>query len=192
MNQYLRFIGAVTLAASALFLGGCVDATKPKIENYYPNYKQLPPQPVYSRLTWSQLPYPTPLRSKGNSPYLSPVISFNFPKTTLKGAIEALAQTMGYEPKYPADIADRKLAIVKEGTVDDLLEEISRQARIEGRFDHERRIVIVEDTSSLPRLPEGGSEDGSRQSDAAVYGDNPPQAPSSKKGKDWVDIDRWY
>ena len=135
---------------------GCAPApapVKPKVEYYYPAYRQLPPEPVYSRLTWSNLPQPAaqPPREKG--PYLSPVILFELGDSTLQEAVEAISQTIGYQWSFPPDAAKRHVRVKMKGSVGEILNEISRQANVETEIDHEARIVRVIDRSTVPQLP---------------------------------------
>lgn len=157
----LRSKLAANLLAGAVILlaAGCAAAPeviKPKVENYYPAYRQAAPEPVYSRLTWSNLPQGiiNPPREKG--PYLSPVISFELGDSTLQEAIEAISQTIGYQWSFPPEAAKRHVRVRMKGSVGQILSEIGRQADVEAEIDHQSRMVRVIDRSTTPLLPPAG------------------------------------
>lgn len=127
------------------------------IEYYTARERQHAPEPVYSRVMWSQIPAATPQKSKEDAPYLLPTISFEMPNATLEEAVEALAQTMGYQWHYPRAAAKRAVSINQVGTVDQILAEIANQAGVVAEFDHAGRQVRVFDVGMKPRLslPEG-------------------------------------
>ena len=143
-------------ATIALSLSGCPgkQATEIRHETYQPAFRQGPPEPVYGRVTWSHLPGPRPVREAKKAPYLSPLISIELPNSNLEEAIQALAQTIGYKASYPNEVRSRKISLKRVGTVDDLLQEISRQARVQAEINHEHRLVRVIDPTTVPQLPE--------------------------------------
>lgn len=124
-----------------------------EIEEYRPVTKRGPAEPVYGRTTWAHLPKPIAPKSKLNSPYLLPVISFELVDSNLAEAIEALSQSMGYDRHYPKSVAKRKVSIRMQGTLEEVLQEIARQAKVTARFEHERKLVRVFEDRMLPRLP---------------------------------------
>lgn len=126
-----------------------------KVDYYHVAYRQLPPEPVYSRVTWSHLPQPIRPKVRNEAPLFLPTISFEFPNTTLYEAVEALAQTIGYRWEYPEGVGDRKIRIRMTGTVEEVLDEIGRQGNVHGVLDHENRIVRVMEESTTPMLPVG-------------------------------------
>jgi hypothetical protein len=67
--------------------------------------------------------------------------------------VESLAQAMGYRWHYPASVAKRKVHIRMEGTVEEVLGEISRQTKVHALFDHQQRLVRVMDKKMVPALP---------------------------------------
>lgn len=159
-----KFAPAILVLAAVLFAAaGCAPPPGPaprKVEYYYPAFRQVAPEPVYSRLTWSNLPQPVmdPPREKG--PYLSPVIAFNLGDSTLQEAIEAISQTIGYQWSFPPEAAKRHVRVKMKGSVGEILSEISRQAEVEAQIDHQSRIVRVFDRATTPQLPPA-SESGS-------------------------------
>lgn len=155
-------LSRLILGAALAVVVGCAPtpAVKPKVENYYPAYRQLGPEPVYSRLAWSNLPQPAARSAREKGPYLSPVISFNLGDSTLQEAIEALSQTIGYQWSFPPQAASRPVRVKMKGSVSEILSEISRQANVEAELDHQNRMVTVFDHSTTPQLPPAG-ESGS-------------------------------
>ena len=123
------------------------------VRNYYPARRQLPPEPVYSRLTWSHLPNPISEESAINSPYLSRVISFELEQSNLEEAIDALAQSMGYEAIYSRTLAARPISISMEGTVFEVLNRICKQGKVIASINHDERAILVADAATKPRLP---------------------------------------
>lgn len=123
------------------------------VEYYQPAYRTSPPAPVYSRVMWSHLPRPIAPKARDTAPLILPEVQFEFPNSNLGEAIEALAQTMGYRWHYPSSVSNRKIQIRMEGTVEEVLREISAQANVQAQFDHKKRLIIVFDSNMIPRLP---------------------------------------
>jgi hypothetical protein len=142
-----------TSKAILLLLLVACSAPQPQPEYYPVATRRNAPEPVYSRLTWSHLPQPVKPKVGQDSPYLLPVVDFEMPNTTLGEAIEALAQSMGYRWDYPKSLARRNVRIRMSGNVEEVLAEISKQAKVSGAFDHNQRIVKVLDEQVVPRLP---------------------------------------
>ena len=141
----------LSLIASTLLLSACA-ANKVPEQPYWPSVRKYKPQPVYSRMMWSHPPQPIPEQAEEKTLYLSPVIAFELPDSTLQEAITALAQTIGYRWDYPPQLADRSVSIVKTGSVKEILREVGLQAQVATELDHERRLVRVIDTSTIPQL----------------------------------------
>ena len=123
------------------------------VEYYQPAFRTEPTPPIYSRLMWSHQSEPIGQRTAVESSYILPVISFELHQTSLEEAIEALAQTMGYRWHYPKDIAKRSIKINMEGTVEEVLREIGKQANVSAEFDHKNKMVLVRSPNTFPRLP---------------------------------------
>ncbi len=151
--------GFTAIILSSVLCCSCSSYKEPEpIDEYYEvPFRQLPPEPVYSRLTWSHPPQPIPAPSQQKSPYIQPVIEFDFPGSNLKEAIQALAQTIGYRWDYPPGVASRKVSIKQVGTVDEILSEIGRQAGVRTQLDHTSRMVRVLHSNTSPQLPNGGN-----------------------------------
>ena len=150
----------VIIAISMSFLSiGCSSSSKDaqklvRVEYYDVAYRESPPEPVYSRLSWSHLPAPIKTKSRETAPMIMPSISFELPRSNLQEAIEAVAQTIGYNWSYPKGIGGRPVAIRMVGTVEEVLEEIGRQTRVVAVLDHESRTLrILESAPSKPIAP---------------------------------------
>jgi hypothetical protein len=142
----MKRAAVIILSVAILGLGACSSAKEPKgpfIEYYQPAFRQFPPEPVYSRLTWSHLSQPIKPKVRENAPLLMPTMAFELPRTTLGEAIEALAQSIGYYWSYPPESAGRPVAIKMTGSVDQILREIGRQADVYAVLDHKGRMVRV-------------------------------------------------
>lgn len=138
-----------------LLLVACSSNAKPEVRvaYYQPAYRTSPPDTVYSRVMWSHLPHPIQPRAKANAPLIMPSVTFDMPNATFEEAIEALAQAMGYRWDYPKYLAKKRIRIRMDGSVDQVLAEINRQANTNATLDHNNRIVRVVDVNSSPRLP---------------------------------------
>jgi len=90
------------------------------------------------------------MQARGNIPLLMPVINVDLPNSNLAEAIEAIAQTIGYEGKYPPEVAEKKVSIKSEGTVLEILHEIGQQADVVAGLDNENRVVYVHMKALLP------------------------------------------
>ena len=160
MKQHYTFIsdrvvkraGLFCLAVIAGGLPACSAPEAPK-EVYRIAQRQYGPPPVYSRLTWSHLPKPVTPKAQNEAPLVLPIIEFEMPDATLREAVEALAQSLGYRWHYPNRVASRKIQIRMEGTVEEILREISAQTGVYGEFDHERRLLTIVDDRMKPKLP---------------------------------------
>jgi hypothetical protein len=147
----LRVANILVAAGTCLLLSGC-SSEKPKgpeIEYYQAAYRQLPPEPVYGRLMWSNLPAPIHPRARETAPLLMPTMAFEFPRSNLGDTIQALAQAIGYTWSCPNDVAKRPIAIKMTAPVDQILREISRQGQVYGVLDHEQRVVRVVSKSMI-------------------------------------------
>lgn len=144
-----------TISLILIFVVGCSSTPPPIAVTYYqPAYRTSPPDTVYSRVMWSQPPHPIQPRSKSNAPIIMPSVTFDMPNATFDEAIEALAQSLGYRWDYPNYLAKKKIRIRMDGSVEQVLAEINKQANTNATLDHENRIVRVVDSSSSPRLPQ--------------------------------------
>lgn len=147
------FARIAKLTFLGLLLACSSNEVLPAVEYYNVPYRKFPPEPVYSRVTWSHLPQPIQPKVRDAAPILMPVLSFELPKSNLEEAVEALAQTIGYGWDFPAGAAKRPVRIRMVGTVEEILKEISRQTKVKAAIDHSRRLVQVFDTEIRPELP---------------------------------------
>ncbi len=159
----LRLVLAVLpglLAAGCASSGSDEGEKLVRVEYYDVAYRQSPPDPVYSRLTWSHLPQPIRTKTRDTSPIIHPSVSFEFPRSNLQEAVEAVAQTIGYNWNYPKGIGSRPIAIRMVGTVEEVLREIGRQARVVAVLDHDNRVLRILESAPArpiqPTLPGGG------------------------------------
>ena len=148
-----RFFSFVVVLGLTSLLSACSSKEATRIEYYRPAYRTSPPAPVYSRMMWGNSPQPIKPRAKSHAPLIVPVVYFDMPDASFEEAIEALAQTMGYRWDYPKRIAKRKIRVRMEGTILEVLDEISRQAGVHAELDHQQRLVRVIDKSLRPKLP---------------------------------------
>ena len=132
-------------------------------------YRQLPPQPVYNRLRWVQLPEVLPARNvaETSAPSIRPIYHLDMKDATLEEVSRTLAAIPRYSSYCSSRIATRKVTINRLGTFDELVGEISSSANITVQVDDEGKTVRF-----LPKLavqPEFfGGETGQVDSDKQV------------------------
>ncbi|MBP9838300.1 MAG: hypothetical protein KBC84_06260 [Proteobacteria bacterium] len=122
------------------------------VEYYKPSFRQAPPEPVYSRVMWSQTSQPIKPKVKENAPLLMPEVDIELPKSNLEEAIQAIAQTIGYTWSYPKEIGSKPVRLKMVATVDEVLAEIDRQTNVTTVLDHESRVLKVVNNSLVPQL----------------------------------------
>jgi hypothetical protein len=137
----------VTILTALVMLGCAKPQAIVIVQEYQPAFRQVAPEPVYSRVTWSQLPQPIRPKAKKESPLILPTLSFDLTDSNLKEAIEALAQSLGYRSIYAKQIENRPVSIKMVGSVQEILENISRQANVSANLSHSRRVVEVYEES---------------------------------------------
>ena len=145
------------LAAVGLAIGCGDPAFVVKTEPYKPAFRQEPPEPVYSRVTWSHLPYPAPPETDSRSPLLRPSVKVEFVRATLGEAIRALAKDLHYDNDCPSELCSRTVTLHESGTLDQILENLSAQAKVIATVDHEGRLIRVSAPAPAPLLEESGS-----------------------------------
>ncbi len=147
----LRRRGIRLLPLLALTLASCSSTEQPVVVEYYPvSYRQLPPEPVYSRITLSHLPQPVGTKRAVSAPMLSPVLMVDLPHSDLREAVEALAQALGYRTEYPRGLLSRPVSIKMEGRIDQLIREVEKQAQVIIVLNHdERRVIVSPEPSSI-------------------------------------------
>lgn len=155
---------ATIWAFCALLLGACSGGfagSKSKIEyqHYRPVVRQLPPEPVYSRLTWSHPPKPIPHEPEEVEPvYLPFSAQYEFKSATLEEALNGAAQSIGYEARYTKLIASRPVSIELEGTLEEFLKELCKQTGTVARISTYERWIELVDDAVAPGLPEAQRE----------------------------------
>jgi len=147
------FASALALLAVSCTPTKSFDYVEPRVEYYPVASRQAPIEPVYSRVTWSHLPRPVGNKSAEKGELYQPVIEFSMKNATLLEALEALSQTIGYELRYPTQYGSRAVSMELTGTVEEVLKEVSRQAKVEARLDHRRKLLVVGDFADSPALP---------------------------------------
>lgn len=136
-----------------LLLGAC---SLPKdeviVEYYKPAYRQLPPEPVYGRMTWSMAPQPIRPKARENSPFLMPNMVFTMPSAKFGDAVQTLAQSIGYGWEVDPELEGKRVAINTEGSVDEIAAVLEKQVGGSIYLDHENRIVraVVVEAGGYP------------------------------------------
>ena len=141
----------ITLGIGVLFIIGCSSQPMYKVVHYQPAYRQSPPDPVYSRMMWSQIPEPIKPRVNDDAPLLLPEIFVELKNVTTDEAIEAVAQTMGYRWEQTVGSSNR-ISIHMEGTVEEVVQEIRRKSNVYLTLVHEKRLIRLADKSTSPRF----------------------------------------
>ncbi|NMC63324.1 MAG: hypothetical protein GYA55_09175 [SAR324 cluster bacterium] len=126
---------------------------------FYP-VRQLPPEPVYSRLKYVYLPDVIPEAPTGESANrIDPKIHLTVTNSTLERTAQALAETVHYKGFIAQEIAQQPYSCDLSGTVDEVAENISSDSNIDVVVDHsQREIRFLPRTSVPPRLPEDSNE----------------------------------
>lgn len=144
-------------ALASVGLSSCgAKAPEPEIDYYRVRTRQFGPAPVYSRLSWSQLPQPLPNKSAEKAPLITPSVSFELGRSTLQESLEALSQTFGYRADYPNTVKNRPVALKMVGTLDQILHELSKQTNVYFQCDHQNRMIRVVEGNTVSELPREG------------------------------------
>ena len=122
------------------------------VEYYDYSTRKHKPQQVRSRVMWSHLPQPLPSEVETESPLIWPKMSFELPDSTLGEAIEAVCSAIGYRGHYSKRIANRPISVNKIATVDEILKELGKQARVVAELDHKNRTLRVFGPNQVPTL----------------------------------------
>lgn len=138
-----------------MVLSGCSSTPSPTVSKEPQVYKiqtrKIAPDPVYNRVIWAHLPDSMPSLSmpRSASAQIAPIITFDVSNVKLEDAARTLAATMQYASYCSSVIADQRLTLRRLGSIDELAEAISQQARISVSVDHEGRVLRF-----LPQLTE--------------------------------------
>jgi hypothetical protein len=157
----MKLVKLTIISAGVLGLVSC-SSTPPPVDPHplkvFPMSRQSSPAyPYYGKTTWVQADRPIPLKTKVKSPYIMPIIEFTLKNSNLAEAIEALSQTIGYEGLCPKSVAKTKVSIVMSGSIENILEEISRQAKVDIKVSYNDRTIQVVDSGMAPTLPSAKS-----------------------------------
>ena len=139
----------IGLLSLSMLLVACSSNERRVVYDYYtPAYRQLPPEPVYSRVMWSHLPEPLPAEYGGSAPLLRPVLSLDMPKTTFAEVLESLAITLGYQCAFldnpsAAPLLSRSVSMKTSGYPEQLFDELGMQVGVQIEVDHLRRSIEV-------------------------------------------------
>ena len=134
----------------ALSFSGCSALTShqdPEVEKpievYQVANRQLPPKQVYNRLRWVHLPQPLPEKvgAVPTESYILPIVQLELEDATLQEAVDALAATTSYQSYCENRIANKKITIKALGTIDELVEKISKEAGILAEVDHDTQSI---------------------------------------------------
>lgn len=106
--------------------------------------RQLPPEPVYNRLRWVQVPGTVPAAGRTFSPdrpRVLPVVELSLQGATLDEAASVLASSARYSSYCASTIAKDQISFQALGTIDELAQKIADQAGIRAVVDHDNRQV---------------------------------------------------
>ena len=142
------------LVSPVLLLSACSSNSKKAVEvqTYRPAIHQLPLEPRYSRVTWSHLPKPVVPASETKGPYLRKVMAYEVPDSNVRESLTVLANSIGYEAVIPSELKNRKVSLVMEGTIVEILDAICAQANISAEINDKKRTIQVFDRVPDPRL----------------------------------------
>ncbi|RMD85887.1 MAG: hypothetical protein D6808_04425 [Candidatus Dadabacteria bacterium] len=105
--------------------------------------RKLPPEPVYNRLRWGNLPSPiySPQRPDPDAPLILPPVHFSLKRGTLKDAINMLAAITRYSTYCSEAVCNKRISLDAIGTVHELAQMIAKKADIEVAIDHANREI---------------------------------------------------
>jgi hypothetical protein len=116
-----------------------------------PKTRQLPPDQVYSRLTWSHLAHPLPQPATQQAPVLKPTLTVDFKNVEFREAIQTVARIIGYRWAYPEPAAARRVTVKVTGTIEQIVALLGRQSGLSIELDRTQRVVRAHEIS--PQLP---------------------------------------
>ena len=136
-----RGLTATAISLMAL-LAGC-SSNEPPPPAPPPVYRvatsQLPPEPVYSRVSWAALPEPIPGALKARGARMSQKFDLSLSSATLGNAADKLGRLFGYRAYCAGTISDRRVTLKERGDLDELAEALAQEASIRVVVDHENR-----------------------------------------------------
>lgn len=144
MRRFLQIalIGLALLNSTACSSKKQIDPNKER-KFFTVAVRQLPPEPVYNRLTVAYLPEPLPSREIRRASFsrLSPVFEFEMKDATLEQTARILASMSRYTSYCSSVIASRKVSLTAVGTIDEIADLIKKKAGINVNVDHSNREV---------------------------------------------------
>ena len=158
--QNVSGIGKTSIACAALVacaVSGCSSSSTPDIapKTYKVAFRQVPPQPVYNRVSFVPLPEPMPSRElpASTAGRISPMVHLDLKNATLEEASSVLAAVSRYSSFTSSSIAKQRITLNMLGTIEELGERISNEAGIKVVIDHDTRQVrfltgLVEESAS--------------------------------------------
>lgn len=105
--------------------------------------RKFAPEPVYYRLKTSYLPSPIPSGEvfSANAVPMLPTKTFKVENETLKNAGIQLGNEFGYEVYCASPLVDTPISVNATGTLEDILQEISKDKGIITSVNHEDRMI---------------------------------------------------
>ena len=158
---------SLLLIILAIGMGGCSGGAKewqPEKDRttYYSQVRQLPPEPVYDRLRYVALPQPLPesdVSKVQSESAITPTFSLSVTNSNLEKTGSALAGLVHYRSYVSAPISDQPFSVSAFGTIDQIADQIARDANINVTVDHAtREIRFLTKAPVEPRLIEETNE----------------------------------
>lgn len=128
---------------------------------FFHSVRQLPPEPVYNRLSYVRPPDPLPDEAapSASADTLRPRIQLEIANSTLGRAAGALASSIGYQVFVDPEIASLPYSCNMSGSIEVLANNMAEQVNADVVVDNEQRqIRFSVKNAVIPRLEEGGNE----------------------------------
>ncbi len=161
MKRLVRLTLSVTTVATFSALCGCstnvVPLKNPERKTFTVSYRHTAPQPVYSRVRWVYLPDVVPMKdgfALSKSAPIDPVVSLQLKNTSLPEAMMSLANIVRYRAECPSQLESVKVSLNAVGTIEELAQQIAKQAGEEIVVDHVSRVVRIQPSPGAPVAPE--------------------------------------
>jgi len=150
------------MAVAALLFGGCSTTSVPewqpekRTRTFSVAQRQLPPEPVYSRLRWVRPPenIPGDQGVSDSAPAIMPVMHLEVKDTSLEEVAKILASAAQYSSYCSSLIAKQTVTISRLGTLDELGTEVQKAAQIRVIIDHGTRQIrfLADHAPTAPQL----------------------------------------
>ncbi len=137
---------AIALVVAASLLTSCSSSKTPEtgaLQAHRISLRQVPPQPVYSRVRFGLDPSPLPSRElpRSNADLINPIVHMELKNATLEEASSVLAAVSRYTSYTASTIAKQRISLNMLGTVDEIASHIAAEAGIKVVVDHDVRQV---------------------------------------------------